>query len=46
MDVATLLEPFYEEVSEKDRHGNTCIHVAAQQCDYNILKFLARRGNL
>ncbi|CAN0006552.1 unnamed protein product, partial [Ectocarpus sp. 6 AP-2014] len=46
IEVVALLEPFLSEITDKDRWGNTAIHVAAAECNYDLLKFLAHRANL
>lgn len=46
IEVAALLEPFTGDVTARDRWGNTSVHLASAGCDYELLKFLARRGNL
>lgn len=44
--MVALLEPFLSEITDKDRWGNTAVHVAAAECNYDLLKFLAHRANL
>ncbi|CAM9114900.1 unnamed protein product [Pylaiella littoralis] len=46
MDVVVLLEPFPEDVEAKDLEGNTSVHVAASAVDYDLVKYLAKRGNM
>ncbi|CAM9985221.1 unnamed protein product, partial [Ectocarpus sp. 8 AP-2014] len=46
IEVVALLEPFLSEITDKDRWGNTAVHVAAAECNYDLLKFLAHRANL
>ena len=45
-DVVVLLEPFWSDIVAPDRWGNTSFHLAAAACDYEVLRFLARRSNL
>lgn len=44
--MVVLLEPFWSDIVKPDRWGNTSFHLAAAACDYEIVKFLARRSNL
>lgn len=46
VEIVALLEPFLCDIAAIDRWGNTAVHVAAEGCNYNLLKFLARRANL
>lgn len=38
MDMAVLLEPFPEDVTARDRTGDSCVHVAAAAVDYELVK--------
>ena len=44
--MVVLLEPFLSDIVKPDRWGNTSFHLAAAACDYEVVKFLARRSNL
>eukprot|EP00903_Cladosiphon_okamuranus_P008594 g8243.t1 len=46
VEIVALLEPFLSDITAIDRWGNTAMHVAAEGCNYDLLKFLARRANL
>eukprot|EP00752_Nemacystus_decipiens_P004997 g4543.t3 len=46
VEIVALLEPFLSDITAIDRWGNTPVHVAAEGCKYDLLKFLARRANL
>ncbi|CAM9149980.1 unnamed protein product, partial [Discosporangium mesarthrocarpum] len=45
LEMVSLLEPFHTHIMETDRNGTTPFHVAASECNYTLLKFLAKRNN-
>ena len=46
LDIASLLEPFPEDVMAVDRHGNTALHHACSAANYELCKLLAKRANM
>jgi Ankyrin repeats (many copies) len=46
LDMVALLEPFPEDVTARDRSGNSCMHGAAAAANYDLCKYLAKRANM
>lgn len=46
MDMVALLEPFPEDVTARDRDGNSSLHVAASAANYEMVKVRRETGYL